>query len=348
MKILFLYTELADYSMACFKALKASSPECQLLVIHFPINPEAPFKFQFDELGRFICIDRFESYESFAEEAEKFEPKKIVCSGWISKWYIRFCRKYSKNAQCVLCSDNTWRATFKQLALSVIAPATITRIFDKIWVPGEPQVRYAKKLGYKDRQIMRGFYSCDVNRFSERHRKYKDSKGKNFPKRFLCVARYIPAKGYGYLWAAFAEWKRRTANDWELWCAGTGQDFQKRFIHPAIKHFGFVQNEQWDQVIENTGVFILPSLFEPWGVVVHEFAAAGYPLLISERVGASTAFVNGENGFTFDPENIEEIISCFDKISKRTSADLLKMGQESLSLSKQITPSSWAQTLLSS
>ena len=32
--------------------------------------------------------------------------------------------------------------------------------------------------------------------------------------------------------------------------------------------------------------FVLPSTFEPWGVAVHEFAAAGYPLILSDAVGA--------------------------------------------------------------
>lgn len=348
MRVLFLYTELADYSMACFKALKGVCPECELMVIHFPINPEAPFKFQFDDPARFICVDRFGNYESFANEIGKFSPDKIVCSGWINKWYIRVCRKYSRDAQCILCSDNTWHGTFKQLVLSLVAPATIARTFEKIWVPGEPQVSYARKIGFRDAQIMTGFYSCDVERFSLLYDRYKEIRENQFPHRFLCVARYIPAKGYEYLWQAFAKWKEMSPNDWELWCAGAGEDYDKRFLYPSIRHLGFVQRGQWDYVVENTGVFILPSLFEPWGVVVHEFAAAGYPLMISNRVGANTAFVNGHNGFTFDPMNMDQIISGFDKISKSTSADLLRMGLESLKLSKQITPSGWARALLSS
>ena len=37
-----LYTELAQYSIACFKAL--SRLDVNLLVVHWPINAEAPFK----------------------------------------------------------------------------------------------------------------------------------------------------------------------------------------------------------------------------------------------------------------------------------------------------------------
>jgi glycosyltransferase involved in cell wall biosynthesis len=119
-------------------------------------------------------------------------------------------------------------------------------------------------------------------------------------------------------------------------------------IHPAIRHLGFVQKDEWDDVIRNTGVFVLPSLFEPWGVAVHEFAAAGYPLLVSERVGSGTAFVNSRNGFKFDPTDIEQIISCLDQVNALGTEDLLEMGRESLSLAEHITPASWSQVLLSS
>ena len=38
-----MYTELADYTIACLKALKASERDTKILVIHYPVNAEAPF-----------------------------------------------------------------------------------------------------------------------------------------------------------------------------------------------------------------------------------------------------------------------------------------------------------------
>ena len=59
-------------------------------------------------------------------------------------------------------------------------------------------------------------------------------------------------------------------------------------------------------IIFNEGVFILPSLKEPWGVVLNEFAASGVPLLGSNVIGASSAFlINGYNGYTFDAGDCE-------------------------------------------
>lgn len=53
--------------------------------------------------------------------------------------------------------------------------------------------------------------------------------------------------------------------------------------------------------------FVLPSLHEPFGIVALEAWSAGLPLAAA-RVGGLAGIVrDGENGFLFDPKNIEEM-----------------------------------------
>ena len=43
--------------------------------------------------------------------------------------------------------------------------------------------------------------------------------------------------------------------------------------------------------------FILPSKYEPWGVVVHEAACSGLPLILSDSVGSrNELLINNHNG----------------------------------------------------
>jgi glycosyltransferase involved in cell wall biosynthesis len=42
-------------------------------------------------------------------------------------------------------------------------------------------------------------------------------------------------------------------------------------------------------------VFVLPSSFEPWGLVVNEAMAAGLPVVISDRVGCGSDLVEGHD-----------------------------------------------------
>jgi glycosyltransferase involved in cell wall biosynthesis len=343
MRILFLYTELADYTLACLRLLKDSGTE--IFVIHYPVNPEAPFRLQMDGIGRFISVKSFADYSALRNELDNFNADCIVCSGWINKWYLKYCRQRRKNTNCILTLDNHWNGSLKQKILQRISQFTVLKIFHKIWVPGIPQVQYARNIGFDTKDIVTGFYSCDLPRFDRMYQDTKGSRSQKFPHRFLCVARYIPAKNYEFLWNAFIKWKETSQNDWELWCAGTGELFDQRVIHPSIRHLGFVQKDGWESVIRATGVFVLASHFEPWGVVVHEFAAAGYPLLISNKVGAATEFLSAENGSYFDPHSENELIHQFEQFSIKNDEELCKMGLSSNRQAQKISPQKWVDSL---
>lgn len=346
MKILFLYTELADYTLACLKALKQNNVNPQITVVHYPVNPEAPFDFDFGEIGTFVSIKKFPTYSSLKKYIDAFNPGKIVVSGWANKWYLRVCAAYRKKAICVLTMDNRWTGRLKQRLLTLAFRSLFISVFKKIWVPGEPQVKYARKLGFKEWNIITGFYCCDVDFYLTMGKQAFTVKENDFPKRLLCVARYIPAKNYNTLWDAFVQWKNETNNDWELWCAGIGEGYEKRKEHPSIRHLGFIQKETWSSIIAQTGIFVLPSSFEPWSVAVQEFAAAGYPLILSSKVGAATAFMQNENGWLFNPFDKEALVGIFKELETMPPKSLNAMSNRSMEIAKRITPSSWAAVLV--
>jgi glycosyltransferase involved in cell wall biosynthesis len=46
-------------------------------------------------------------------------------------------------------------------------------------------------------------------------------------------------------------------------------------------------------------VFVIPSTFEPWGLVVNEVMNAGKPILASDQVGSAADLVSEDNGGIF-------------------------------------------------
>ena len=217
--------------------------------------------------------------------------------------------------------------------------------FSHAWVPGTIQKKYAKKLGFKESEITLGFYSCDVDYFSSIGNKIMAPKKQNFPKRFIFVGRYYDFKGVHKLWQAFIELQTENPNEWELWCIGTGS--LEPAQHPKIKHVGFVQPDNFLQYAQQTGVFVMPSLFEPWGVVLHEFAAMGFPLLASERVGAAEVFLEDkQNGFIFKADNILSLKEKLKEVMQLSIEQLNLMGEHSYQLAQNNTPTIWADNLM--
>jgi len=117
--------------------------------------------------------------------------------------------------------------------------------------------------------------------------------------------------------------------------------------HEKIKNFGFVQPKELNKYVEQTGVFILPTHYEHWGVVVHEFATAGFPLICSTTTSAATTFLKeAYNGYYTVPNNTVSVLDALKKIVSLSNSELLEMGERSSELSKQITPEKWSYKLI--
>ncbi|MFT5819430.1 MAG: glycosyltransferase involved in cell wall biosynthesis [Crocinitomix sp.] len=339
-KIAFLYSEVAGYFMACVQSL---SQQAEVLVIRWPTNAEAPFEFEkSDQLNVLKKSDY--TVPQLKELLTEFSPDIVVCSGWMDKDYLKLVKGLNKDVKRVLSLDNHWNGTLKQKIAAFISPFYLKKIFTHAWVPGSPQVEYAKKLGFGS-QIIRGFYCANSALFNQKFEETFGEKKKKFPKRFLYVGRYVDHKGVFELWEAFIQLQKEKPNDWELWCLGTGDQWENRVKHDKIKHFGFVQPADLNQYISDTGVYILPSKFEPWGVSVQEFAIAGFPLLLSDEIGAKEQFLN-TNGLSFEAGSIEAIKKAMHQIIAMNEKELIEKGEASHNIGMSYTTDQWAERIL--
>jgi len=83
-------------------------------------------------------------------------------------------------------------------------------------------------------------------------------------------------------------------------------------VSDRVRFLGFVNQSQLPSVYRAADVFVLPSLFEPFGLVVNEAMLCGLPVVVSDRVGAKFDLVRpNENGYVFpagDSKALEEIL----------------------------------------
>lgn len=341
-RILFLYTELAEYVLACIEQLEKEDIEVH--VVRFPVNSEAPFEFR--QLEKTKIYDRSDFDDSELQNlANEIDPHIILCSGWIDKGYLSICRQAKSKIPTVLLLDNQWEGGLKQKIASLVSPFFLKNKFSSAWVPGAPQKEFAQHLGFKE--IRTGFYCADTHIFEKAGAARKQSIAGNYPKKLLFVGRYLEFKGIFDLWKAFVELFDEGIGDWELICAGTGDLWDERIEHPAIRHVGFLQPTELLELVKETGAFVLPSHREPWGVVVHEMAAAGLPMICSSTIGAATMFLEeGVNGYVHKAGDQADLKVALKKIMSSSSDELIGMGESSFEKSKSISPQIWTKTLL--
>ncbi|MFY8078043.1 MAG: glycosyltransferase [Flavobacteriales bacterium] len=325
MNILILYRELAGYTVECLNKLASHH---KLLVVHYPINEEAPFNFQFTS-----SIQLATKSEVTFKKISNFNPAFVLCSGWGDKEYLEWLKEL--NRPTAIAFDTTWSQSIKFILGSLYFKLKYKKLFQFAFIPGNAQAKTASKLGFSTKQTLDGFYTCEDTFRLNRTVLTKS-------KELWCVARYIQAKNINFLCETFLSIPPNERSGWKLNLAGTGELFSSRIENEDIIHHGFLQPNELSKKLENATAFVLPSLYEPWGVVVHEMASLGKPLLLSTAVGAKQDLLEeGMNGYSFDPASSSELKKILLTLFQSSHEELLTMGNKSSEMASKFSSDYW-------
>jgi glycosyltransferase involved in cell wall biosynthesis len=100
--------------------------------------------------------------------------------------------------------------------------------------------------------------------------------------------------------------------------------------HSAIKFLGFQNQTELPRFFDLCDLFVLPSIHEPWGLVVNEAMNAGRAVIVSGQVGCQPDLVeDGVNGFVFEGLNVESLTAALAQ-ALESPERLRQMGRESL------------------
>jgi glycosyltransferase involved in cell wall biosynthesis len=98
----------------------------------------------------------------------------------------------------------------------------------------------------------------------------------------------------------------------------------------GVVMLGFRNQSELPRFYDLCDVFVLPSIHEPWGLVVNEAMNAGKAIVVSDQVGCQPDLVeDGDNGVVFPARNVDALVGTLASVL----ADAIvyrKMGERSL------------------
>jgi len=279
----------------------------------------------------------------------KINPHAVLISGYSTPdaWSaLSWCRLRRRVA--ILMSDSkqddmhrvVWKENLKR---------TLIHQFDGALCAGKPHRAYLELLGMKSDKIFEGYDAVDNDFFSRGAEKAKRNPtayrslpglGVDTPY-FLASARFIKEKNLQGLLNAYGRYRKRacenekTQTPWRLVLLGDGVERGKleHFVNyhniSGVTFSGFRQIEELPIYYGLGRVFLHSARKDTWGLVVNEAMASGLPVLVSNRCGCvADLVVEGENGYTFSPDNPTELAELMLRMSS-SDVDLETMGESS-------------------
>lgn len=124
--------------------------------------------------------------------------------------------------------------------------------------------------------------------------------------KFLYVGRLSQSKGISYLFDSISSF----TNDIELTIVGSGDINACKTLQENIHKYRYIPYLTHDKVLDlmaESDVFIFPSLFEGFGMVITEAMSQGTPVITTTRTCGADFIEDGVNGWLVEAGNLEQL-----------------------------------------
>lgn len=257
-------------------------------------------------------------------EIEKFEPDFVVVNGYVGLEQtvtIRYCQKhkipYAIESDTPLhIPENAIKAYLKKKYLSKMLGNEYCYGFpggtlqkENLTYYGIPEERcFVMPMSVSEKRLMD--VSGQLPDKSELKKKY----GLENKKVFLFVGRLEQEKNVSLLLSAYSELKTMR-DDVALVIVGDGTEIynlKSCVVENDIRDVYFMGYVVFPKIVEFyklSDIFVLPSLYEPWGLVINEAMIFGVPIVASSKVGCLQDLLqDGMNGYVFVNDNVDDLV----------------------------------------
>lgn len=95
---------------------------------------------------------------------------------------------------------------------------------------------------------------------------------------------------------------------------------------------GFVEQDQLRDALQRGSVFAMPSIAELQSISTMEAMASGLPVVAADAMALPHLVHDGENGFLFEPGNVEDLAAKLTTVLTMAPEEILKFKKESLAI----------------
>ena len=325
-RVIWLQNSADHYFVQMLDALNAQG-DVEYFGLFLCPPPQGNVLFQVPKLAPYIFlgdpvqhggVHGYKKLGSAAEECiKKLQFSAAIIGGYDShfkRWVLRYCK--IRGAPVALVSDSNIRAErgrsikkkLKRFAKRIFLHRIINQA-DRVIPCNRCGVAYWRYYGCPVNKISRSTYYCAVDVPAalavNREDLFARYKLPADCKLIFTAARLVPAKALHLMVEAFT--RSGLADQGWVWAvAGDGplrQELEKQAGNlngSAIRFLGPVAPEDIPALMAQSELFVLPSVYEPHGIVVTEAMAVGAPVIASNDCGAALDLVrNGEAGWLF-------------------------------------------------
>jgi len=290
---------------------------------------------------------------------DRVDPQVLAIAGYADRGMRRaaaWARRRGRMA--ILLSDSQTRDVPRRSWKEWVKRRWVTRHYARAFVAGASAASYVESLGIPGHHIWRGYDVVDNAHFATGADRARQDAARlreelGLPARFLLyVGRFAPEKNLSRLLAAFRRASEGGALAGRSLVLVGGGPLEATLRAEAAPlgdrvHFaGFQQLERLPAYYGLADGLLLPSLSEPWGLVVNEAMAAGLPVLVSSQCGCAMELVfPGLNGVIVDPEDVGRLASTLAHLAGLDDEVRRAYGEASRRIIQNYSLEAWARAL---
>ncbi len=350
MRIALLTNGLTGYLAAQYRQLHKLGNE---LLVVAPASAEVSGEAMADTAFTGLGVEEYARVVSWSQPpapAElvalvgEFGPDAVLGHSWnYTPAYRAVMKSVPSHVVRILVMDNLWRAAPKQWLGRAIHRWYVDPIADAALVPSDRSEFYARRLGFGPADIIRGSLSGDTELFGSPPRSAEELASR---RSFVYVGRLVWHKGPDLLAEAYRRYRELVDDPWRLDVVGLGPMAELLRPIEGVRMHGFLAPADVAALMHASACYVLPSHIEPYGVVVHEAAAAGLPILCSDFAGAAPGLVqDGYNGWIVPARDVELWARAMARISSLPPDRLASMSDVSRAVACRLSPAGWALNL---